>query len=189
MTTEPGLTEKYLGRSLRPWWGESPARMIARGVLQSAALGVAAYVGVLLYSDGIDLAEVDAVSTGTVEKIGLVMVLVAAVGVLYNLIRLAVAVADLFTVHTVEGTLLSCTERRRGDFLPGFVQDMIWSGGTDGSGYQKYDRRRIRTMLVVQTPSGVRTWTLSRAMGVDGGSGKTVRVRVSQLLGHVSRID
>lgn len=106
-----------------------------------------------------------------------------------HLIRLAVAVADLFTVHTVEGTLLSCTERRRGDFLPGFVQDMIWSRGTDRSGNQKYDRRRIRTMLVVQTPGGLRTWTLSRAMRVVGGSGKMVRVRVSQLLGHVSRID
>lgn len=38
-------------------------------------------------------------------------------------------------------------------------------------------------------PGGVRTWTLSRSMRADHGSGTTIRVRVSQLLGYVSRID
>ena len=188
MTTESGFAHTYLGRSLRPWWGASPLGMIVRGVVQIVVFGVVAYVGLQLRAGEFDLDEV--VAAGTLDSIGLVVLLVAALFIAVNVVRIVVAVLDLPTAHTVEGKLVSCRERRWGDFVPGFVQDLIWSRGVDGSGHQKYDRRRVRTMLVVNTSDGLRTWMVNRANLVgDATPGRRVKVRVTRLLGHVSRVE
>lgn len=189
MPAEPGYAEAYLGRSLRPWWGASPLWMVVRGLVQGAAFGVAVYVGRTLRTDGFDLGE-EVVSASSLERLGLAVVVIGVVGLVLNAVRLVVAVADLFTVHTVEGVLLSCRERRRGDFLPEFVQEWIWSRGTDSGGHERYDRRRVRTLMEVDTGQGRRSWTVRRAGLVrDSSAGRPVRVRTSRLLGHVSRVE
>ncbi len=163
--------------------------MVVRGVVQGALFGGAVYVGHALRTGALDLDQ-ELVSTASLEKAGLLLLALGVAGLVLNAIRIVVAVADMFTVHTVEGTLLSCRDRRRGDFLPEFVQDLIWSHGTDRSGHEKYDRRRVRTLLEVSTESGWRSWTVRRANLVgDTSTGRAVRIRTTRLLGHVSNVE
>lgn len=198
MLSSPGLggatgrAESMLGRRLRPWWGNSPGSLIVGGLVRTALFGAIAYYAYFQVRTG----ELDLSATGLEDQrdtIEMVAVWVAAGAVLagvYNLIQVAIGTVDLVVRRNVEGQLLSAEERRSGDFLPGIVQH-LWFRSHDSSGMNRSVRRRRRYEVVIATPRGPKSWNVkpNHFSKVRSRRGARVRLRVSPLLGYVSRIE
>ena len=173
---------RILGVSLRPWSGESPASLVLRGGIQVAlcgfflwfALRLATDRDVTRYTD--DLASVRLIAT---------LMAVAALGVaLLGLLRIGVGVIDFLSTSEVTGSVLSIRGRQSFDFLPHAALQLIYHRNPG-----RIDNRRRRTELVLQTASGTRQWTVRKHRVVrELRRGSTVRITVTPLAGHVSRL-
>lgn len=196
MGNATGRAESMLGRRLRPWWGKSPGNLLAGAIVRVFVLGLLIYGCYLVRYGSVDLTEVDLADgsledhRSTIETAALWVAVGAAVLVLYNLVQIIVGAFDLFVRRDVEGPLLQAQERRTGDFLPGIVQQM-WFRRRDGHGNRVTRSRRRRNEVVIATSRGPKSWNVGykHFSKVRGRSGGLVRLRVSPLLGYVSRID
>lgn len=197
MVSIPGLGEatgragSMLGRRLRPWWGVPPGALIVRGVVGAIVFGVIAYYAHRFRSDELDLSETGLeVSRDTIDLVALGVGVAALLGILYKLVQVAVGVFDLFVRRSVEGTLVQAQVRRTGDFLPGLVQ-MFWFRSRDNTGMNRSVRRRTRYEVVLATSRGTKSWNVrfKEFSKVGERSGGRLRLKVSPLLGYVSRIE
>jgi hypothetical protein len=91
--------------------------------------------------------------------------------------------------RSVTGTVVSLTERKFGDVLPTFVQTAIWSRGLVRGGGHGFDRRKIRTELVLETSDGHKRWTVRNHRHHNAlNVGRRVTLSVSPLVGYVARV-
>lgn len=180
--------ESMLGRRLRPWWGTSPWKLILRGLIGAAIFGLVVY-GCLQVRAG----EVDLAGSGledqraTMDRVALVVGILASIGVVYRLVQLVVGALDAIPRQVVEGTVIAAAERRTGDFLPGIVQT-LWYRRHDEHGNSRELRRRTRREVVLETADGHRSWNVRPRVFRDVQVGSTVRLTASPLLGHVTSI-
>lgn len=169
---------------LRPWWGMSPFTLLFRAVVQGAMATVLMVVlwrvrtGELLPEDEVLGDERKKIVTGAT-----VFAVLAACWLVYSLLRVVVSVLEMPSRHTVEGTVVSVSERRRWGFLPSIVQNQLWNRRDQG-----IDRRRQHTVLTVQTDSGQQAWSVSsrKASGLQPGA--EVRVVATAINGYVRSI-
>lgn len=173
---------RILGVSLRPWTGRSPLGLIVRGGIQVA-------INVYLFSLLTRLAQGDefAATAGEMDYLRnfalIGMVVVVVIGVL-GALKIVIGVLDLFPRTTIAGTVLSVRDRKVGDFLPMIAQRMIFERNA-----QALDRRKERKELVLQTPDGIRQWTIRKTSVLrELEVGAVVQVSVSPLVGYVSSV-
>ena len=186
-----GRAESMLGRRLRPWWGVYPGSLIARGVVGAIVFGVIIYGAHQVRAGELDLAATGLEdSRELIDLVALGVGGAALLGVLYKIVQIAVGAFDLFVRRSVEGRLVQSQERRTGDFLPGIVQ-MVWFRSRDSSGMNRSVRRRTRYEVVLSTPHGPKSWNVNSRHFAElrGRPGGSVRLRVSPLLGYVSRAE
>lgn len=191
-----GRAESMLGRRLRPWWGQAPNRLLIGGLVRAGLFGLIIYGCWQVRYGSVDLADIDLPDgtledhRNTIETAALWVAAGAAVLAAYNLVQAVIGALDLFIRRSVEGQLLSAQERRTGDFLPGIVQH-FWFRSRDSSGMNRSVRRRRRYVVVIATSRGPRSWNvrLQDFSKVRSRNGSRVRLRVSLLLGYVSRIE
>lgn len=174
---------RQLGISLRPWSGHSPATLLLRGAIQ-LAVSVAVIFALLAAARGTGEADA-AVDPGTIRRIALVAAAVAALFALVALVRLGVGLFDLVTRREVAGTVIDIRDRKTLDMLPGPVQQLIYARDSN-----RLDRRRRRTEVVLETDQGIRQWTVRNARTLQQiRPGQAVRMSVTPIAGHVSRIE
>lgn len=173
---------RILGVSLRPWSGRSPFGLIVRGGIQVA-------INVYLFSLLTRLAKGDefAATTGEMaylRNFALIgMVIVVVIGLL-GALKIVIGVLDLFPRNAIAGTVLSVRDRKMGDFLPTIAQRMIFERDA-----QALDKRKTRKELVLQTPDGIRQWTIRKtSVPRDLDEGTVVQITVSPLVGYVSSV-
>lgn len=173
---------RILGVSLRPWTGRSPLGLIVRGTIQVA-------INVYLFSLLTRLAKGDEFTATTGEMdylrnfalIGMVVVVVVG---LLGALKIVIGVLDLFPRSTITGTVISVRDRKLGDFLPTIAQRMIFERNA-----QALDKRKLRKELVLQTPDGIRQWTIRKTSVLrELDTGTVVQVTVSPLVGYVSSV-
>lgn len=180
--------ESMLGRRLRPWWGSSPWRLILRGIVGAVIFGVVIYACLQVRSGELDLAETGLEDQrSTIDRVALIVGILAAVGVLHRLVQLVVGLLDAFPRKVVEGTVLAAARRRTGDFLPGIVQT-LWYRRDDGHGVTREHRRRTRYEVVIDTPAGPRSWNVRPKVFRAAEVGRQVRLTATPLVGHVTDI-
>lgn len=180
-----GRAEHVLGRRLRPWWGTSPFRLIARGLVQGVILGLLGH-GALGVISGADEVPSDLpVEPGTIRLAAILAVVLAGLGLLYSLVRVVVGVLDLVPRHTVEGVVLDVVERELGDTLPWPVRMLLRARERRRD---QTTHRRTHLQLVLDTADGPRTWTIRGRFG-GVAQGQPVRVTATPLLGYVTRVE
>jgi hypothetical protein len=190
-----GRAESMLGRRLRPWWGQAPSKLLIGGLVRAGLFGLIIYGCWQVRYGSVDLTEIDLADgsledhRSTIETAAVWVAAVAALLVAYNVIQVVIGAFDLFVRRNVDGQLLAAQERRTGDFLPGIVQH-FWFRSRDRSGMNRSVRRRRRYEVVIATSRGPKSWTvkLQDFSKVRSRHGARVRLRVSPLLGYVSRI-
>lgn len=173
---------RRFGVSLRPWTGHSPLGLIIRGVIHVA-------ICLFMLNLLIRLAKGDEFAASAEEMsylrnfaiLGIIAVVVlAALGAL----KVVVGVLDLVPRSTVTGIVLSMRSRKFGDFLPVILQRMIFERNQNA-----IDRRKERRELVLQTPDGIRQWTIRKARFANElTEGSRVQITVSPLIGYVASV-
>lgn len=191
MTTTPSASglpssvnswSRILGISLRPWSGHSPASLLIRGVIQIAISGFFLWLAFRFATDE-DLSQYTA-EIASIRLIATLIAVAATGGAVLGLLRIVVGGVDLLTSSEVSGTVIDVRDRRTLDFLPHAVLALIFARDPG-----RIDRRRHRTELVLRTDAGVRQWTVRRHRAFqDVRPGTAVRLTVTPLAGHVSRI-
>lgn len=175
---------------LRPWWGMSPSRLILRAVVQGAVAVVLMVVALRVRSgeylpDDAALAESglgDARSG--ISTAALVLVALAVLWLLYSVLRVGVGIVDLLGRVSVEGTVVSLTERRSWGFLPRIVQHLLWNRRDQG-----IDRRQEHIILTIQTDDAQRTWKLTAGKARGARPGDVVRVIATPVNGYVRALE
>ncbi len=181
-----GDTSRFLGISLRPWSGSSPFSLIIRGALSTAVciLLVAVVFGM---GDAINQAdELRELADFTVWIKGVAFICLALA--LWSALRLVAGIVDLVSRRNVDGTVVSVTERQKGDFLPGWVRYGYeqWRDRRGGSSYRDL---RGRTELVLQTDDGLQYWTIrDQRTAAKFVVGEQVSISVTRIAGHVKLI-
>ena len=105
------------------------------------------------------------------------------VGVL-ALARIAVGVLDFSTATEVTGTVVSVRDRQTLDFLPHSALQTLYRRNP-----HRIDARKRRTELALHTDAGTRQWTVHKSGLVrELRRSDTVRLTVTPLAGHVSRV-
>lgn len=174
---------RFLGVSLRPWSGESPASLIFRGLIQ---LAVCIFFFVLLTRVPAAVAEME--GAGDLNFLRGVFwfaaIALVIIGVL-ALLRVVIGVIDFIPRRTITGTVVSLTNRKVGDFLPHIAQRIVFMRRDSG-----IDQRKTRAELVLQTNTGLRQWTVRSArVRKDLHVGEHVQLSVTPLTGYVARVD
>ena len=191
MTTTPSASglpnsvnswSRILGISLRPWSGHSPASLLIRGVIQIAISGFFLWLAFRFATDG-DLSQYTA-EIASIRLIATLIAVAATGGAVLGLLRIIVGLVDLLTSSEVSGTVVDVRDRRTLDFLPHALLALIYARDPG-----RIERRRRRTELVLKTDTVVRQWTIRRHQTFqDVRPGTAVRLTVTPLAGHVSRI-
>src|SRR5699024_9849518 len=118
---ELSSAQKYLGRRLRPWWGQRPSRLVVRGIVGIVIFGVATVAILKFAADSAavgDLADNLDFPNGRVRLIALIAAGVCGLALLHGLVSLIVGIVDVATRRTIEGTVTSARHRYPGDWLP-----------------------------------------------------------------------
>lgn len=174
---------RQAGVSLRPWSGRAPLGLLVRGLLQVAVSAAVVWFAVAM-------ARADEITTTAGElkalrNLAIVIVVAAVISGFVGAVKAVVGVIDLVPRTTVTGRVVSVRRRRLGDVLPGPAQRAIFDRRDIGT-----DRRRSRYEVVVNTPEGLRQWTvrsarLRRGLHVD----EHVRLTVSPIVGYVAQVE
>ena len=174
---------RFLGFSLRPWSGSSPASLIVRGVIQT---GVSIFFMVLIMrmpEASSDVATIDEFQY--LRGFATIATVALAVTGLLGAVRLTVGVIDLVPRRSVSGTVVSLTERKIGDILPRIAQRALFENRDTG-----LDRRKCRTEVVLETDAGPRQWTVrSYRRARELRVGTQVSLSVTPLTGYVARVE
>lgn len=129
---------RFLGISLRPWSGTAPAAMLVRGLISTMICILFLTLAARFVGGG-----ADAASTGTdLSFLPNWAIVVLALLALISSLRMMIGLIDLFSRHTVTGTVVSIEDRKIGDFLPKIVQEMIDEGRFRSGDHHGLDRRR-----------------------------------------------
>lgn len=115
---------------------------------------------------------------------------VLVVLLLLGVVKIVVGILDFMGRKDVHGRVVSLQDRRLGDVLPGFVQNMVVNSALLRGSNVGRDARRYRTELVLNTPDGIKQWTL-RGRGRRQSMlnvGQDVTISVTPIAGHVSNI-
>lgn len=175
---------------LRPWWGMSPGRLLLRALVQGAVAAVLMVVALRVRSgeylpDDAALGEVGlGDSRSTIDTVALMLAALAALWLLFSLLRIVVAILDLLGRTAAEGTVVSITERRTWGFLPGIVQEMLWNRHDQG-----IDQRRSHIVLTIHTEAGQRSWKLTAGKARGVRPGDVVRVVATPINGYVRSVE
>ena len=182
-----GRWSRRLGVSVRPYSGRSPHRLLLAGTIQ-----IVVSVAVVVYG----LRMVSSVDTTDLEAAGVdfrwIMVpvlLTMAVTLLLGVAKAVIGVLDLVPRLTVTGTVVSLEDRMPLDFLPRGVHYALfnWIGSRFG---RAHDRRTWRTEVVLDTPDGIKQWTVHSARTTRMlARGANVRLVVTPLTGHIARVE
>lgn len=144
---------RFLGITLRPWSGHSPFSLLLRGGIQTAIAVGLAYLAMTMDRDEVALDP-------AVRSILVPVLLIAIITVGYLLLTgvssLVVGVLDFGPRKTFTGQVVSDRERKLGDFLPLFVQRMIWNRGSG------IDKRKTRWEVVLRTDTGEQAFTVRK---------------------------
>lgn len=187
VSTSVNNWSRKLGVTLRPWAGTAPLGLLISGAIQ-AAVCVAFLVYVLPMAHAADLGQ-DLVAVEYVQRLIWGVGLVFGVMLLIGVAKLIVGVVDLVPRQQVTGRVLSLRERRFADFLPPFVHQMVQQR-LRGRDSHVVDNRKVRTEVVLQTPQGLRQWTVrSHRTRRDLVVGSQVRLTVTPLLGHIAKVE
>lgn len=154
--------------------------LLVRGAIQT---GVSAFILMLMlrFAPSGDIAAT-AQEVAPLRPLAVMMVIVFGLSIVLGLFRVVIGALDLVPREEVTGTVVDVRDRRMGDFLPRMAQRMIFERNPQG-----LDQRRWRTEVVLDTPSGIRQWTLrDRALEPVLQPGAQVRLRVTPLAGHVA---
>lgn len=178
-----GLSQ-LLGRRPRLWWGTAPSRLLMRGIAQSVIAGGAGYVGRRASTGTLDLAGAGlADKEATFEKLGTLVLVVAAVWLAYCALRIVVGVYDLVSRRSTEGVVIAVRERVRGDVLPEIVQDFIWSRG------DRIDTRQSSMQVTLETSRGPAMWRVPHQLESKLAQGRLVRLTTTSMTGYIKKID
>lgn len=169
------------GVSLRPWSGRAPLGLIVRGVIQTGVCAVVVWFAWRLWRDD-ELGS--AAELGDLRNVAIVIIVIVVLVGLLGLARIVVGGLDLTLRRMVTGRVVSVQERRLGDTLPHLVQQLIFQRRDSGM-----DRRRSRVEVVLNTPDGLRQWTIRNTrmrdrLQVDDH----VQLRVSPIVGYVADV-
>lgn len=173
---------RTLGVSLRPWSGYAPWSLIIRGVIQGA---VSVLILVFLIRGALSQLEASASELEFLRGWVFFAIVGVSVVLLIAVLRIVVGIIDLVPRSTVQGTVVSLRDRKTGDILPRLAQRAIFERNPNS-----IDRRRERLELVLDTPDGVRQWTVRNTrLRQDLVTGSTVRITVSPLVGYVASVE
>lgn len=190
MTTDSGFMgatasvnqwSRILGVSLRPWSGRSPLGLIIQSVIQIVIFSIISSFVIGLRAEAQNTPEAFA-ALGAL----LFIMIISFIGlILLALVQLAVGIIDLVPRKTVRGVVESVDERKIGDVLPYFAQQMVFNRNPN-----RMDKRRSRTELVLRTDKGVRQWTVrSSKARRQLRIGQTVSITISPLVGYVASVE
>lgn len=176
-----------LGVPLRPWAGMAPARLAFQGLIHTAIGIFATYWCIRIAAGSLttDTAEAAKIAD-TIRLLAIPGTLLFILFTLYGVLRLAVGVLDFVPRHEVTGVVVTSGSRHFGDFLPGFVQELIWRRGRNRHDSWQEDSRRRRHQVVLDTADGIKTFTVTPGAALSLQQGKHVRLSVSPLLGYVA---
>ena len=179
---------RYL--SARPAWGVAPWTAAITGAIQSAFLGVAAWVGLQFAREELDVSSLPDRAQEWLPVAGLAAFGMAAAALVFTLVKTALGLLDLLPRRTIEGEVVRRREYQSGHRLPKIVQWMRYSG-RDQSGMQRSYRRRTRFHLAIDDGSDDRILAHQVRPQLFGSvrQGSRVRVKVTPLLGYVSQIE
>lgn len=184
--------ESLMGRRLRPWWGKAPSSLIVGGVVGLVIMGFVIYGCLQVRTGEVDLSDAGlAEQSDLINTAALVVMGLAALGVLYNALRVVVGVIDMVTRRTIEGVVVDVRRRHAGDVLPWWLQQgwrifRRWRNRNDF--YYDDEPGRVRYELTVDTGRGSRTLPIRPGMVGDLNNGTRVRVTVTNLTAYVSRV-
>lgn len=175
-----------LGVPLRPWAGMSPVRLALHGLVHTAiglfmVFWCVRIAGGYLSKGSEDVAAI----AGTLRLLAIPATIFFVLFTLYGLLRLAVGILDFVPRHEIAGTVVMTGSRQFGDVLPRVVQNLIWN--RDRNGQPGHDTRRIRHELVLETISGLKTFTVRSGAALSVHRGQHVRLSVSPLIGYVAK--
>ena len=174
---------RQAGVSLRPWSGRAPLGLLVRGLLQVAISAAVAWFAVAMMTS--DEITTTADELTALRNLAIVILVAVVILGLIGAVKAVVGAVDLVRRRTVTGRVVSVRERRLGDVLPRPVQRALFDRRDTGT-----DRRRTRSEVVLNTPDGLRQWTVRRArlrrgLRVD----EHVRLTVSPIMGYVAQVE
>lgn len=176
---------RVLGVTLRPWSGQAPWRLLLSGTIQAVVcVAFLIYVSPMAeaYQTDAALAAID------LHRIVWMVSVIFIVLLLIGVAKIIIGALDLIPRVEVTGQVLSMRDRKFADFLPQFVHSALQarrSGNTHVT-----DNRKVRHEVVVQTPQGVRQWTVrSYRLRNELTVGSHVRMVTTPLLGHITKVE
>lgn len=176
--------EEVMGRRLRPWWGQAPGRLVTRGTVQGAFLGVIGYGCIQVLAGNVALGSSKVASEQRwIELAATVGLVLVAVGIAYSAVRIVVGGIDIAQRTKVEGVLLHARRRQLGDVLPGPVQWVIEARRRSRSDVDHFQRTRLE--LVIATPDGPKSWNVRHKHFHESLTGRRVQLTATPLLGYV----
>ena len=186
--------EEILGRRLRPWWGQAPGTLVARGVVQGIVSGLLGYGCIQVLAGNVDLSAPElADNERWIDLAATVGLVLAGIGIAYSVLRIVVGALDVASRKTVEGVLVSARRRQLGDTLPGPVRWGLEMGRRQQArrqGHYEYDNhRKTRLELVVQTPDGPKSWNVRHKHFVESMVGQPIRLTATPLIGYVRNVE
>jgi len=177
-------------QSFRPGWGEHPGRVAFGGAIQAAVYGVVSYLALTAARSETRLDALDGDQRRWVSLGATIITIVAGVAALYALIKVVIGIADLFPRRTLEGEVVRNRTYRSGHRLPKVLQWAIWSG-RDEHGLDRDRQRRVRHHLAVDDGNDdqILAYEVRHTIRNEAPQGSRVRLRVSPLLGYVSKVE
>ena len=171
------------GLSLRPWPGRAPGGLLLRGVIQVGLAGVLIWYGLGLLRDG-DISGMGDQLQALRGLLVMMVIVVAFLGI-SGAAKLIVGAIDLVPRKQVAGRVVSVHDRKFGDILPEFVQHWLFAKRHSG-----LDRRQWRHEVVLNTPDGLRQWTVRSSRVRDGlVLDEHVVLSVSPIVGYVAKVE
>lgn len=175
--------------SLRPGWGMSPWAAAFGGLVQTAVLGAAAWVGLQLAREAFDVGSFPERAQEWLPVVGLAVAALAVAGAAWTATKALLGISDLFSRTSIEGELVRRRRFAEGHRLPRVVQWMLWSGHTS-SGTRKNQNRSVKYHVAIDDGTDDRLVARRVRPQLYGAvrQGATVRATVTPRLGYVTEL-
>jgi hypothetical protein len=177
-------------QTLRPGWGQHPGRVAFTGLVQAVVFGAFAYFGFYIARAESELDGLDDQQRKWVGLVGLIVAIGCSLLVVSAISRVVIGVADLVPRRTIEGEVVRRRTYKSLHRLPRVLQWMIYSG-RDQHGMNRDMNRRTKYHLAIDdgTDDRIVAYTVDSDIYRLAPQGARVRVKVSPLLGYVSRLE
>lgn len=176
---------RMLGVTLRPWAGHAPWRLLLSGTIQAVVC-----VAFLIYVPPMAATFQADRSLEAFDLRGIVWIVTVSfvVLLLIGVAKIIIGALDLIPRVEVTGRVLSMRDRKFADFLPQFVHSALQARRSGNT--HVIDNRKVRHEVVLQTPQGIRQWTVrSYRFRRELTVGSDVRMVTTPLLGHVAKVE